>query len=127
VKSCRCACDRGNSHCRVVALERLRLEDARELSRLQAAGDAATAAGARLAAVVEAMMLGAAAQHRRQQQHASKPEAQSSTLSETRPVTTAVPRAGCAEASSPKQRLPSRLPDPAGRLVLLQLREALDV
>lgn len=65
---------------RVAALERLRLEDARELSRLQAEGKAARAAGARLAAVLEALLLAAAAkqrqQHRLQQQHQASALAQ---------------------------------------------------
>jgi hypothetical protein len=49
---------------RVVALERQRLEDAGELSRLRAAGEVAHAAGASVALVLEAQLLGGAAQHR---------------------------------------------------------------
>ena len=154
-------------HHRVVALERLRLEDARELVGLQAAGAAAHAAGARLAAVLEAMLLGAAAQHRRQQQQqqqeeqqqraaakpqaqygmppetcavrvaaqqeqqqpsaAAKPQAQPGMPAEACAVTTAAPQPGPAAADMDGQRRAGQLPDPAGRLVLLQLRKALDV
>jgi hypothetical protein len=119
---------------RVVALERLRLEDARELVRLQAAGAAAHAAGARLAAVLEAMLLGAAAQHRQQQAQQplqqkglTQPKTQPETPQEARTVMAAAPWPEGPVAGSSGQRLAGRLPDPAGRLVLLQLREALDV
>lgn len=96
---------------RVAALERLRLEDAKELSRLHADCCAARSAGARLATVLEAMLL--AARRRRQQHHRQCCD---------------VPCAAAAQLHTQPAGQESDGGTAAGTgLALLQLRETLDV